>query len=149
VLGQPLLWAPLLGLAVRAWGGAELALLGPIAASAAPVALFVLGLYLHAERRRLGELRAGDLAVIGLRLVGLPVLTAALALAGRAAGLVDADTAAVVVLLAGMPAAITTFAIATELEVATERVARAVVGSTALSAATLPILAWLARSLAG
>lgn len=151
VLRQPLLWAPAIGLVARAVPegprGAGLALIAPLAAGAAPVALFMLGLYLASAPR--GSARS--LPVFGhtvLRVLVAPVLTAGVAVMAHAWGGLDAEHAAVFVLLAGMPAAITTFAFARDARIGEASIAGAIVQSTLAALFTLPLLAVIASALA-
>ncbi len=77
-----------------------------------------------------------------VRLGLLPALTLGLALAARALGLLDVDEARVLVLLAAMPAAITTFSIAREQGADASLVAAVIVLTTVLAPVTLA--AWTA-----
>lgn len=145
VLRQPLLWAPWVGLAGRALptGPRDLALaaLSPLAAAAAPVALFLLGLYLHHHRHRLGRPRRDVAVHVVLRLAVGPAVTAGLVALALPLGLAPAD-GALFVLLAAMPAAITTFSMAHGAGVGSERVAATILWSTLLAPLTVPL--WVA-----
>ncbi len=147
VLRLPLFWAPLVGLAGRALptlARAEVAAaLRPLAASAAPVALFLLGLHLYLERERLRALDLPGLAHVALRLLLIPGLTLGLAMLAVRAGALDPAHARIHVVLAAMPAAITTFSIAHQAGTGTDRVAATIVGSTLLALLTLPLWTWL------
>ncbi|MEO1273779.1 MAG: AEC family transporter, partial [Myxococcota bacterium] len=121
------------------------AVLGPIAASAAPVALFLLGLYLYQERSRLVQFDGPLAGHIALCLLITPALTYALALGATTTQQLDPTHAQLHVLLASMPAAITTFAIAHQANVGSERVAGTIAWSTLGAAVTIPIWASLAR----
>lgn len=150
-LRQPLLWAPAVGLAARAVPAdprAEaLALVAPLAAAAAPVALFMLGLYLATASR--GSARSRP--VLGhtvLRLLIAPVVTGVVAAGAHAWGGLDPQHAAVFVLLAGMPAAITTFAFARDARIGEAAIAGAIVQSTLVALFSLPLLAVIASALA-
>lgn len=147
VLRLPLFWAPLVGLAGRALptlARAEVAnVLRPLAASAAPVALFLLGLHLYLERERLRALDLAGLAHVALRLLLIPTLALGLAVLAVRAGALDPAHARIHVVLAAMPAAITTFSIAHQAGAGTDRVAATIVGSTLLALLTLPLWAWL------
>jgi predicted permease len=59
-------------------------------------------------------------------------------------GLLEPSIVPIMVVLSGMPAALTTFALALDAGVGTERVATVIVGSTLLSLASLPVLSGLA-----
>lgn len=147
---QPLLWAPLAGLAARPLPadvrGALDALTAPIGASAAPVALFLLGLYLHAHRDRMRRLGAADALHVAVKLLGLPAVTFAGAWLFHRVQWLDVREAQVLCLLSTMPAAITTFAIAQQLGVGTARTSRAIVATTLASVAAIPAAAWLVRA---
>jgi len=149
VLRQPLFWAPFLGFAGRLLPAPALelcaALALPLARSAAPVALFLLGLYLHTHRARLRRLDGADLGIVAAKVVLLPVLTLGAAWALVDAGWLRPADAQIFVLLAAMPAAIATFSLARELGTGQDRMGRAVVASTIASMATIPLFAWLAR----
>lgn len=144
---QPLIWAPLVAFAARALPEPAResleALATPLGRAAAPVALFLLGLYLYAERARVLDVERGDLAQPVAKLVLLPALTLAGALGLRHVGWLSTPEAQVLCLLAGMPAAITTFSIARELGVGVERTSRAIVSTSLLCIATLPVVLWL------
>lgn len=137
VVGQPLLWAPLVGLVGRMAPDAvregTTAVLQPIGSSAAPVALFLLGLYLFTNRHELARVRAATIAHAGIRIVLIPGLTLAGAIAS---GVVHAP---VFVILAAMPAAITTFAIAEDLGLGKTRIAQTIVLTSVLAAVTIPL----------
>ncbi|GAB4213393.1 MAG: AEC family transporter [Sandaracinaceae bacterium] len=147
---SPLAWSPLLGAALvwlRDAGGLEghpavlaaHAALDGVGRTASPLGLFVLGLFLSRERSGPRVPLASDLAFAVVRLVVPPL--AALA-AGRLLGLAP-DALRLVVLLSAVPAAISTFAMAHDAGVEPERVARAIVSTTVLSVATIPIMLWL------
>ncbi len=144
VARQPLVWAPLVGLAVRELppGPTQVALhlLSPLGQAAAPVALFVLGLYVYEHR---GALRpSGVLDWMGWapKLLGMPLLAWGL---GVIAGLTPDELKATLT-LATMPTAITTFAFALDFGVGREVAVRAIVWSSTLSLLTLTLLAgWL------
>ncbi|MBX3247926.1 MAG: AEC family transporter [Myxococcales bacterium] len=144
---QPLIWTPLVAFAARALpdpARESLEVLAtPLGRAAAPSALFLLGLYLFTERARVLDVERGDLAHPLAKLLALPALTIAGALGLREIGWLTTPEAQVLCLLAGMPAAITTFSIARELGVGVERTSRAIVSTSALSALTLPGLLWL------
>jgi predicted permease len=153
---QPLLWAPVLGFLGRLAPDDVRAVLHgvtePVGQSAAPVALFVLGLYLHANRSAIRRATFSTWAHVAAKLVLLPAWTgAACWLAVRQGWLAHLD-AQVFFLLSCMPAAITTFAIVKEFEGGgglrrenVERVTQTIVVSTLLSAATLPAALWISQ----
>lgn len=147
LLRLPLVWAPILGLLSR-WlptsvrSGAEL-VMTPLAASAAPVALFLLGLYVWCRRDTLFGSVPGAAIHIGVRLLAVPVVTAGVAIAFVAAGMLDRELAQIFIVLSGMPAAITTFSIAHDAGIGSKLVATTIVRTTFLAILTLPVLAAL------
>jgi len=151
VAKQPLLWSPLLGVLARQlprnWRSPLGDVLAPLGAAAAPVALFLLGLYLYLHRSRVRRVDALDLAHVGMKLLLLPSVTAAFCLLFLELAWLAPLQAQVLVLLACMPAAITTFSLARDLGVGTERTGRAIVTTTLASALTLAAAAWLVRLL--
>lgn len=144
-LRQPLFWAPFIGLALR-FSPKACAVVAPavvpLGQAAAPVALFMLGLYLYDRRAQMKRpVPAHVLLVLGLS----PVLTAVVVVALRFAGLLPtARLAAIIIVLAAMPAAITTFSIAHDADADTDQVAATIVQSTLFAVITLPIVAALA-----
>lgn len=144
---QPLLWAPIAGLAARGLPaeGRELlsAVATPIGKSAAPVALFLLGLYLHTHKDRLARLEGADAVHVLFKLVLYPALSFGLARALVHFDWLTLPEAQVLCLLSTMPAAITTFAITQQLGVGAQRTSRAIVATTVASALTIPLAAWL------
>jgi predicted permease len=152
---SPLAWSPLVGLglaALRDAAGlaghpalaAAHAALDGIGRTASPLGLFVLGLFLARPRDEVRVPVASDLAFGLVRLVVAPL---AALVAGRVLGL-GPDALRLVVLLSGVPAAISTFAMAHDAGVQPERVARAIVTTTLLSAATIPAMLWLSARIA-
>lgn len=153
VLKQPLFWAPLVGLVGRAFPdtarGVMLDAITPIGSAAAPVALFLLGLYLWDQR---GSILAGERGVwvhVALRLLIAPAISTFVVLGLLASELIDPVHGSIIIVLSGMPAAITTFSIAHAAGHGTERVASTIARSTLLSLMTLPILATIARMITG
>ena len=151
VLRLPLFWAPLVGLglrhaspAVRAVAGEGLA---PFAESAAVVALFMLGLHLFAERRRVLDVGRAVLALVATRMLLTPLRVLGLAWAAVSAGWLSAEHARLHVVLAAMPLAITTFSMAHDAGVEGERVAGAVVVSSVASLLMLPLWSTVAALL--
>lgn len=147
---QPLVWSPLVGLALRLAPEPASeplrAVLAPLGGTAAPLSMLLLGLYLERHGRDL-RATASVAAHVGARLVLSPAVTLALAAAARARGLLEPEEARVLVVLSAMPAAITTFSIALEHDQGADDVAAAVVASTLGSAVTLPLVTVLARAL--
>lgn len=151
LLRMPLFWAPFLGLAGRwlpAAARAEVVdWISPLASSAAPVALFLLGLYLYGMRR---HLRRVDLALGGhlaARQLIAPLAALGLGMLGVRAGLLSPIEAQVHIILAGMPVAITTFSMAHQAGQGSERVAAAIVWSSALAMLLLPAWTAIAQAL--
>ena len=148
---QPLLWAPVAGLSSHllppTWQGALLDLVTPLGASAAPVALFLLGFYIHSHRRELSRIDVYDALHVGAKLLLLPSLTVSVAWGASQQGWITGDQAKVFVLLSAMPAAITTFALSQELGVGQTRTSRVIVVSTLCSVLTLPLMAVTAVSI--
>jgi predicted permease len=147
---QPLLWAPLVGLAARLLPadvrGALDSVTLPLGKSAAPVALFLLGLYLHTHRDRMRRLGTADAVHVAVKLAALPAITFAGAWAFHHVGWLTPPEAQVLCLLSAMPAAITTFAIAQQLDVGAAQTSRAIVATTLVSAGVIPLAAWLVRA---
>lgn len=143
VLRQPLFWSPFVGLAARMLPVAQLndlnALIKPVGASAAPVALFLLGVYLWLHRSKVARIRLPGLAHVATKLVLFPAVMWACVAAAQAAGWHDPMTARVFLLLSACPTAIATFALAQDLGTGRDRVAQAIVGSTIASVLVLPL----------
>jgi predicted permease len=137
-----------LGLAARAAPEHELqqgfALVAPVAASAAPVALFLLGLYLWTHRAALGRVDRAVAVLVAGKLLMFPAFSFAIAMLLLQWRLITLDQGRVLVLLSGAPTAITTFAIAHEYGTGEQPIAQGIVLSTALSAVTLPAVVQLA-----
>jgi predicted permease len=150
LLRQPLLLSPLVGLAVRALPVEALtplrAVLDPLGRTAAPVSMVLLGLYLHTHRARVRADKSVA-AHVAARILVAPAVTLGLVVLARSAGALGLLEARVLVVLAAMPAAITTFALALEQGIGPERVAATIVASTLASAVTLPLFTWLALAL--
>ncbi len=148
VLRMPLFWAPIAGLAGRSLPAGVRdgvsSWVDPLAASAAPVALFVIGLHVFLERRRLARVDGGLVAHLAVRQLLAPGLVTALALGASALGLLSPELARVHVVLAAAPAAITTFAIAEGMGVGEHRIASVVVWSSVLALVVLPAWSWVA-----
>ncbi len=149
LLRQPLLWAPVVGLLAR-WlpattGAAVDSLITPVASSAAPVALFLLGLYLHGERRAVLRPSLGALVHVLTKLVVLPLCTVSALWLLSYVGPLPEGGATAALLLSTMPAAITTFSLSESLGVAEVAVAQAIVLTTLVAALVGPWLwPWLA-----
>lgn len=152
LLRQPLLWAPLAGVVVRLLPagpeGAVGDVLGPVGRSTAPVAMFLLGLYVAHEWERVRVAEPGVWTHVWLRLVVAPLVNAGVAIALHEAGVLSGTAAAIAVVLGGMPAAISTFSRAHYEGVAADRVASVVVRSSLAAVVTMPFLATAAEALA-
>lgn len=151
VARQPLFWAPVVGLSMRA-GSPDLRRvtadgLQPFADSAAVVALFLLGLHVFTERARLRSIGAAVLSLVAVRMLLAPALVLGLAWAAVILGWLPPELARVHVLLAAMPLAITTFSMAHDAGVEADRVAGAVVVSSMLAVLMLPLWEILAAGL--
>lgn len=134
---QPLVWAPLVGLLLRllppASSGPAVRWLGGVGASAGPVALFMIGLYLWTHRGAVRSAGRPALLLLGQKLFVYPLVTlSCLLIFGGMLDLSPVETQLMVV-MAAMPVAVTTFAIAEEYGVGRATVAAGIVVSTALS----------------
>ncbi|GMV40192.1 MAG: hypothetical protein AMXMBFR64_19080 [Myxococcales bacterium] len=151
VAAQPLVWAPLVGLAARGLPPPALEAvwlpLDAISRSASPVALFLLGLYLWVRRADVRRLDTAAAAILACKLAVLPAAALATALLlTRVAGLQPAE-ARVLLVLAAAPVAITTFSIAHEHGLGEQAIAKAIVASTLASLVTFALGAHLALTL--
>jgi predicted permease len=151
VVRQPLVWAPILALVARLLPAAVVVpAIAPgkwIGAAASPVALIMIGLYLHTHRRELTTLRWLDAGLIAGKLLVLPALAYACVRVGLRVGQLELDAAKVVVVQAAMPTAITTFALAQEVGVGRAPLVRGIVGSTLVFMLSFWLLAPLLASL--
>lgn len=151
VARQPLFWAPVFGLTMRGSspGVRTVAadVLHPFAATAAVVALFLLGLHVFTERARVRSVGRAVFGLIAVRMLLAPAVVFGLAVAAVALRWLPAELARVHVLLAAMPLAITTFSMAHDAGVEADRVAGAVVLSSLLAALMLPLWSMLASTL--
>jgi malonate transporter len=151
LLRQPLLLAPFVAVMVRQLpdgvvGGVH-DVLGPLAASTAPVAMFLLGLYLVENWELVRTAEHGVWTHVVLRMLVAPAVNAAVAVWLFEVGTISSTTMAVIVVLGGMPAAISTFSIAHHEGVAADRVASVVVRSSVAALVTMPVLATVAEQL--
>lgn len=151
VAKQPLFWAPAVGLALRALPeaarGEAIDWIKPLAASAAPIALFLLGLYLYQQRDRLA---ARDIPLLGHLLVRqaiTPALMLGVMLLGWKFGWISGEYAALHVVLASMPVAITTFSMAHQAGARSDRVGASIVWSSILSLLLLPVWSSIAKAI--
>jgi malonate transporter len=139
LFGNPLVVAPLLGLALR---GAGIPLPAPVetflnllGAAAAPCALFALGLFLVGTRLRANLPEIGWITL--LKLVVQPALTWVLAVKLLHLEPFWADSA---VLLAALPTAALVFTLAQQYDIYVERASSAILVTTALSVLTVPLI---------
>ena len=141
VLWQPLLWSPVIGLALRftPWMSGAHDLLAPVGRSAAPVALFLLGLYLFVHRAAAIP-SVASIAHVSMKIGVFPLILAGMCKVGLWGGWLQVDAAQVFILLGATPTAIATFALAVEFDVGRDDVAQAIVVSTLVSAMTLPLI---------
>ncbi len=148
---QPLVWAPLVGSLLRL--APEPALrhalppFAPVAASAPPVALFMLGLYLRANSSSFRGLDLPALALTAGKLIAAPALALAIALPLLHAGYLTQLEARVFALLAAMPTAIAAFSLSQELALGQRTIARGIVLTTLLCLLSLPLIGALVLSL--
>ncbi len=143
---QPLLWSPFVGLALRLtpWMHGAHDLLVPVGRSAAPVALFLLGLYLFDKRASAVTLRPVALAQIMMKILIFPAIVTPMCLMALQAGLLQVDAAQVLILLSSTPMAIAVFAFAVEFDTGQDELAQGIVLTTLFSAITLPLVsAWV------
>lgn len=149
LIKQPLLWAPWIGF------GSRLAPEGvveglrqivvPIGASAGPVALFMLGLYLYSNRSQSFRADRELWGHVCAKMLWLPLCMAAVTFGLGLRG----ETQALLICLASMPVAITTFSISHEFQQGEHVVASAIVLSTLVSIVSLPALMGLLTPLLG
>jgi predicted permease len=142
MLRQPLLWSPLVGLGLRwtPWMGGAHDLLAPIGRSAAPVALFLLGLYLYENRRAAMRPGLSSVAHVVQKLLVFPLVLTGLCLLCLRAEVVQRDAAQVFILLGATPTAIATFALSVDFDAGQEQVAQSIVLTTLASMVTLPLV---------
>ncbi len=140
---QPLVWSPFAGLALRlAPTGVKEPLvdwLGTLGRAAGPVALFLIGLYMWSNRGAIARSNRSALLLCGVKLLGYPILALLVVLALALVSPLGPLEARVMVLMAAMPVAVTTFALAEEYAVGRATVAAAIVLSTLVSLASLPL----------
>ena len=142
IFRQPLLWSPILGLGLRwtPWMDTVHALLEPVGHSAAPVALFLLGLYLYAHRAAALKPSFSGLAHVTNRLFVFPLIMTALVMGALQWGVLQKEAGQVFILLAATPTAVATFALSVEFKQGQEDVAQSIVLSTIAAGLTLPIV---------
>lgn len=144
VVQQPLIWAAIVGvIARRTIGPLGETIHAPFAGighCAAPVGLFILGLYLYLHRDSMVKLE-DELRFMSIgKLIVLPVIFGVTAVLLRNGGYMTDGETQVFVLMAAMPSAVSTFPLACEYNAREQLVARAIVVTTALSVVTLPVM---------
>ena len=143
VFRQPLVWAPVFGLLGRGLpaGVREPVLAGiaPLAAAAAPVALFLLGLYIAQHWRSVHPGQPSLWGHVITRLLVAPALATMVVVPLMLWAGLTANDATLVVLFAATPIAVTTLVLSAHVGVGMAGIAGAIVVSTILALATLPI----------
>jgi len=145
VMRQPMIWATVLGLLgtfiPRTILSFLLPAIGGMGGTASPLAFFLLGLYLHERRAVLLQWEPLVLAVVGWKLVAFPLAMGTLATVLVRTGWLTSDDAAVLMLQAAMPTAISAFSLALEFDLEPTVAAKAIVVSTTVAFVTLPLWA--------
>ena len=148
---QPLVWAPIVGLAMRVFSDSAQAVMFDyamiIGVSAGPMAIFMLGLYVWESRSALRRLRFPSVVAVGLKLVMLPIVTLGILLLLRPVLPITALESAVILSQSAMPTAITTYSLAEEYRNDRETVASAAILSAIVALVTLPLVMSLAEHL--
>ena len=143
VAKMPLFWAPWVGIASHLLPQAARFGIGawiePVAKSAAPVALFLLGLQVYQERAKMVVFDPPLLRHLGIRQLLAPSLVLALAIIAVATGGLDPSLAKVHVMLAAMPLGVATFSMAHQAKVHPDLVTAALVWSSVLALILLPL----------
>jgi len=148
VAKQPLLWSPFLGLLLRI--APDLLTTSvryaavPIGNTAGPVALFMLGIYLWINRRRVTEVGVDAALISAAKLIVYPAISLAVLMVVARFSHITLLEGQVFILVAAMPVAITTFALAEEFKAGQAELAAAIVVTTLAGLALLPVwAAWL------
>ena len=140
---QPLVWAPFVGLLLRLLPAHPRAvvvdLVGPLGSAAGPVALFMVGLYLWEQRALVFQTGRSAVTLLSAKLLIYPALVWALVWALEPVLPVTETQRAVLVLVAAMPVAVTTFSLAEEFDVGRDLLSVGIVVSTLVSLLTLSI----------
>jgi predicted permease len=143
VFRQPLVWSPLIGLLGRGLPDAVrvpvLAGIAPLAAAAAPVALFLLGLYIALHWRSVHPREPSLWGHVLTRLFVAPVLATLVVVPLMLWAGLAAQDATLVVLFAATPIAVTTLVLSAHVGVGMASIAGAIVVSTVVALATLPV----------
>ncbi len=143
LLKQPLLWAPVLGFAARllpsTWTTSLAKPLSFFASSAAPVALFLLGLHIWVHQSQLRRLQRYVFVLLLSKLLVVPGVFVGLGWWFVSQGWITPNEWQVTLCLSLMPTAITTFSIARDFRQNEGLMAQAILLSTLLSLLLLPI----------
>ena len=148
VIRQPLRWSPFLGLLLRFAPDLVASPIRyvavPIGKTAGPVALFMLGIYRWINRKRVTEVSLDVGLISATKLIAYPLIALA-ALTGVAHfSNITLLEGQVFMLVAAMPVAITTFALAEEFKVGQAELAASIVITTIAALGLLPVwAAWL------
>ncbi len=141
---QPLIWAPILGILFRFFPEDFIYYisvpLNPIAACAGPISLYMLGLYLYANRKYMVIPKSATFITVVFKMVLLPVIFTIIGILGNRAWLLTNSEVNVMIIMASMPVAITTFSLTYQYKTGQEIIAQAIVISTFLSFLLLPLL---------
>ncbi|HAA55292.1 MAG TPA: hypothetical protein DCE42_11085 [Myxococcales bacterium] len=142
---QPLLWAPVLGFLVRFSLPAQTlqGIATPLsffASSAAPVALFLLGLHIWNHQHTLRRIRVDVWGMLLCKLCLVPLMAFALGWCFVKWGWMARQEWRVVLVLSFMPTAITTFSIAKDFRENEDLMAQAILLSTLITLLALPLL---------
>lgn len=148
---MPLFWAPFFGLLAKLFPVAVretlAAWIQPLAQSAAPVAIFLLGVHLYQQRQYLTKIDRELVRHVAMRQVVAPGVITLLAWAAVRWGQLPVGLGRVHIILAAMPAAITTFSMAHHEGIGENRVAATIVWSSLVALIGLPLWAYLAQTM--
>lgn len=144
LLKQPLLWAPVLGFLARflpeTWMLSMAKPLNFFAVSAAPVALFLLGLHIWTHQSALKKLQWDVSFLVVGKLLIVPGLVLLVGSLFTSQGWMSMDAWRVTLCLSLMPTAITTFSIARDFRQNEGLMAQAILLTTLLSLLLLPFV---------
>lgn len=144
IIKQPLLWAPILGMLFRFFPETYTNFISipfnPIATSSGTISLYMLGLYLYANKNQLVIPKAGTFVLLLFKMLILPIIFSITSIIGYKMNLLTLVELKIMMLQATMPVAITTFSLTYKYEGGVEIVAQAIVMSTILSLLLLPIV---------
>lgn len=144
VVKQPLVWSPAAGLALRMvpdpFATLPRQFCETLGGAAGPVALYMLGLYLWVSRRALKGAQTAAFTTVAAKLIVYPLVTFAVVVALPEGLKLAPVEALVVIMMAAMPTAVTTFSIAEDAGRGKETAAAAILASTLISMVLLPVL---------